>query len=320
MNTTEKKTSLLLVLLSVVLMIGGSFLLCWTINTLYGGMTSALVTLTLALASLFIYVLGASVFGRSIRFTNVFHSHNEVWKSITFALLLIAAGALMICFNTAFLNPAWKPFFLSWQMLLFVVGCMCICRAHFLWGIMVSATGIFFLVEKAATLYPNVILYEHFASTYWPAIFIVLGLVIVLSFFIRPSKCCKRHPKGNWIDDYKPSEYENNDGKINYRFVFSGAEQVILDPVFKGGTIETTFGGLDLDLRRTSLAEGKTFLYVSTVFGGVEIKMPENWDIEIVSKAVAGGINDERLKINDTDHSRKLVIVCKCVFGGITVK
>ena len=319
MNTNEKNRSLLFAVLSFVLMFGGGILLCWTINDLYGS-TSALVTLMSAFVSLFIYILGASIIGRSIRFRNVIHSQDDRQNGILFAFLLIAAGALMICFNTELLNPVWKPFFLSWQMLLLVIGLVSICRSRFIWGILITAVGVFFLSEKAAVIYPNVIRYEHFASTYWPAIFIVLGIIIVLSFFIRPTKCGKRHPKGNWIDDYKPDENENEDGKINYRFVFGGTEQVILDPVFKGGTIDITFGGIALDLRRTSLAEGKTFLYINAVIGGVEMRAPDTWDIEIQNKSTIGGVTDSRLKHLDRDHTRKLVIVSKCTLGGIEIK
>ena len=334
MNTTEKKTNVPLVILSVLLMIGGSCLLGIAINVLYGH-SSALLTLFLALSSVLFFIFGASLFGRSFHFKHFDDDHNGV----AFAFLLIAVGTMMICFNTEVLNPVWKPFFFSWQMLLFVIGILIFrvqilfgvspsedepthmrhIGSRFLWSIVVAAIGIFFLMEKAETLFPNVIQYEKFASNFWPAIFIIIGIAIVLSFIIRPIKCGRKHPKGFWTDHYQPSENENNDGKINYRFVFSGAEQVILDPVFKGGTIETTFGGLELDLRRTSLAEGKTYLYISTTFGGVDIKAPDSWDIELVSKTVAGGINDGRKKVSDIDHSRKLVIVGKCVLGGISI-
>jgi predicted membrane protein len=319
MNTDEKKKSLLFAILSKVLMVGGGFLLCWTMNDLYG-MTSALVTLMLVHLSLFVYVLGASLIGRSFRFKNVkLHSQREMQDGILFAFLLMAAGALMICFNTELLNPVWKPFLLCWQLALFVAGAICLCRLQIIWGILLSTTGIFFLIEKAAAIFPNVIRYENFTSTYWPVIFSIAGIAIVLSFVIRPARCCKRHPKGNW-NDYMPGEHENNDGKINYRFVFSGAEQVILDPVFKGGTIEATFGGMELNLRRTSLAEGKTYLYITTVFGGVDITAPDNWDIELVSKSFAGGVTDSRVKNIDKDHSRRLIIVAKCTFGGMTLR
>jgi len=318
MNTIEKNKSLLFATLSIALLIGSGVLLNWTLNDLYRK-TTELGVLLLSLLSVFIYVSGATILGRSIRTRNMYHSRDEIEGGVIFAFLLIAAGALMICFNAGLLNPDWKPFFISWQMAIFVVGCICFCRFHFIWGTIFAAAGLFFLIEKAAAVYPVSCLTD-FTATFWPAIFIVLGIVIVLSYFVRSQSCCKRNPKGFWKENYIPNENENYNGKINYRFVFSGSEQVILDQVFKGGTIDATFGGMELDLRRTSLAEGKTFLHVNAVFGGVEISAPDNWDIEIVSKSFAGGVSDNRVKVKDIDHSRKLVIVAKCSFGGITIR
>ena len=106
-TTTEKKKFLLFAILSKLLMIGGCVLLCWTINVLHGT-TTAFVTLTLALTSLFIYIMGASLLGRKIRYKNFSHSYDDMQNGVLFALLLIAAGALMICFNTELLNQVWK--------------------------------------------------------------------------------------------------------------------------------------------------------------------------------------------------------------------
>jgi len=335
----KKNKSLLWAILAIAIMAGGGCLLSLTINSLYYT-TTAFATLSLSLLAVFLYVAGATLIRHSLRGDKQSHGtfqtagtpstegkniivtfqHDGVDSGLLIAFLLIAAGALLFCFNAEILNPAWKSFFISWPMLVFAVGAICVCKRHLITGFILVAVGIFFLMPKAAAIYPNDMFLELIQSNFWPAVFVVSGIVIILSFLIRPKACNSRHPKGNWTDEYTPSESENNDGKINYRLVFSGTEQVILDPVFKGGTVETVFGGLELDLRRTTLAEGSTVLYVKTVFGGVEIKAPDTWDIEIKSKTVAGGISDTRLKSREPDHTRKLVIYANCTFGGITIR
>jgi len=316
----KKNKSLLFAILSVAFIIGSGVLLSWTINVLYGGASPAFATLSLSLLSVFLFILGSTFMGRSIHETNVRHSHDDIYTGVQLAFLLIAAGVLLLCFNTEALHPDWKSFFISWQMSIFVVGALCICKSHFITGLIAATVGIFFLIEKATVLYPHDIQLGLLTSNIWPAVFIVSGIIIILGFVVRPKVCFRRHPKGNWIEDYVPDENENDDGKINYRFVFSGTEQVILDPVFKGGTIEVTIGGMELDLRRTSLAEGKTFLYVNAAFGGVVIMAPETWEIETKSKSIMGAVTDSRRKLPDLDHTRKLVIVAKCTLGGIEIK
>lgn len=311
--------SVLLAISAIVLMVGSGALLTWAINDLYYT-SSALVVIPLALLSVFTYILGASLLGQSIRKENTYQRHGGLSSGIIFALLLIAGGTLMLCFNTGILNPIWKGFFLSWPMLLFIVGSINICRLRIILGIICAATGKFFLMEKAMIIYPDNFVYEQFISTYWPALIIIFGILIFLCIIIRPGRYKRKRHKGNWKENYMPGENENNDGKINYQFTFSGTEQVILDPVFRGGNIDLTFGGMELDLRRTSLAEGETFLYINAIFGGVEITAPDNWDIEIRSETIVGGVTDSRVKNIDKDHTKKLIIISKCTFGGIEIK
>jgi predicted membrane protein len=109
---------------------------------------------------------------------------------------------------------------------------------------------------------------------------------------------------------------------IDTEVVFGGSEQVYLDPVFRGGQISTVFGGVKLDLRRTELPEGETWLTVESVFGGVEIDAPAEWNIEIRGESVFGGFTDRRPSAVGDGYGdgRKLIIKASCVFGGGEIK
>ena len=321
MDTKKKNYSMQFAILSLVLMIGSGFLLCFTVNELFRSST-ALVTLSLSLLVVIVFIAGVTCMAKSIKSINVRRSYDELYMGVYIALLLIASGALLLCFNTGMLNPVWKGFLLSWPMLVFVIGVMCIFRSQGIFGIIVSAAGLFFLMDKAIPVYPNDPQIELLISNFWPAIVIVAGIIIFLCFIIRPKKFIFVHQfeNGKWKSKEGYDETENKDGVINYKFVFSGSEQVFLDPVFKGGSIETVFGGLELDLRRTTLPEGNTYLSIENTFGGVELTVPDDWNIEFKSKSFAGGVSDSRFKSVDKDYTRKLIILAKSTFGGITIK
>ena len=301
-------------------MLGSGLLLTLTLNVYYISL-HAFATISLTLLSVFLYVLGATLMGRSLAKKNVHRcANNDVNGGLIFALILVAVGLLLLGFNTGFFPVVWKGFFFSWAMLIFIFGCGCLCDRHFIWGIILIVIGKFFLLSNVSNIYPDaLVLYEKIISTYWPIGIIFIGLLILLSIFTR-SKMFYVRTKVQWKDDKIPNESENHDGKINYKFTFSGTEQVILDPVFKGGNIDITFGGMELDLRRTSLAEGDTYLYINVVFGGIEITAPDNWDIEIRQNRFAGGIEDSRVKGLEKDKTRKLIVIAKCTFGGIDIK
>ena len=319
MNAIGNKMYLVAVT-SIVLMVGGIALLNVTLNILYG-ILPALFVILLSLSSVFLYVIGALLAGRCItggkqRFAGVDGiNHNAV-----FALVLVAIGLLLLEFNMDLLPHIWRGFFFSWPMALLVFGIGQLFKPNFVWGVVLSLTGIFFLFSKASYIYPDIELYEQFIYTFWPLLIIIAGVLILLSAVFRPVHRRMRFHHKTDCGDKQPNQSENNDGKINYRLAFSGTEQVILDPVFKGGNIEITFGGLELDLRRTALAEGDTFLYINVVFGGVELTVPDNWNIELRPNRFAGGIEDSRVKGVEIDRTRKLIVIAKCAFGGIDIK
>jgi predicted membrane protein len=270
------------------------------------------------LASVFLYVAGASWMGRIIVQRGEYWRFGGFHNGITFALLVIGIGLLLLCLNGGMLPVAWKCFFISWPMLLFVLGCSALCKIHYVPGIILTSIGTFFLVQR----FPGGSFDGQFVSTWWPVFIIIGGGLIFFSILLKPKQFirARRHKKGCWEDNHFSTQKENSDGAINYKLVFSGMEQVILDPVFKGGIIETVFGGMELDLRLTALREGDTYLYVKTVFGGVDIKAPDSWLIEIRSDSAFGGVTDDRSKSRDFDHSKKLIIVANAVFGGVTIK
>ena len=315
----ESKTnkSVMLSVLAIAVMVCGGILLGWTISVLSHFIDSGL-TFILVLASIFLYVAGASWMGRIIIRGGEYWRFGGFQNGITFALLVIGTGVLLLSLNGGLLPVEWKVFLISWPMLLFVLGCSELCKIHYIAGILLASVGTFFLVQR----FPGASFDGQFISTWWPVFIIIGGGLIFFSILLKPKQLIQGHrrSKGFWKDNHYTTQTENSDGKINYKFVFSGAEQVILDPVFKGGNIEATFGGMELDLRRTSLPEGETFLYVKAVFGGVEIKVPDNWLIEIRSESAFGGVGDERSKIKDIDYSKKLIVVANAVFGGITIE
>jgi predicted membrane protein len=311
-NTMEKLKNVLFIICSIILMVWGGALLDNTLSH-YLYKTSAVSVISQSLFSVFLFVAGVVLLGRCMNRKRPRRSYVEIHDGTVPALLLIAAGILLLKFNTGSLPHEWKNFFFSWQMLLFVIGIVNVCRFRLVAGIIMAAAGIFFFHSKVAGIYPDGT-YESFISIFWPLLIIVLG--ILLFFTIR----LKLKRSGRRCSEEVHDANADADGKINYRFVFSGAEQVILDPVFNGGNIEATFGGMELDLRRTSLPEGDTFLHVKIILGGVVITAPDSWDIEVHQKSFAGCVEDSRTKSGDRDKSRKLVIMADCILGGVEIK
>lgn len=243
--------------------------------------------------------------------------------AIAFAILVIVAGALLLGFNSGVLLSEWRRVFISWQMVFLVVAMTEYARGHITWGSILLAVGGFFIIRRLAPLYPDIAA-SGAGVSFWPALLIIAGVLILGSVIFKPRRV-------GWYEDCGRSDRKDKDrngkvtrasGVIDITTVFGGSEQVCLDPEFRGGSISTVFGGVKLDLRRTGLPEGATYLKVESVFGGVEIDAPEEWVIEIRNESVFGGFADKRLPALNPGYTdgRKLVINASSVFGGGEIK
>lgn len=242
---------------------------------------------------------------------------------IVFGLMLITIGLVYTSYHAGWMSYEWRHVIISWQMLLIAIGLVSLAKRQITQGIILCAIGFFFILPRIASL-AGFYGFDWISGlgwhTIWPVALIIVGILIFAR--ARSGKPC-----GNTFDkehgrNGRHTSYHNSgNGYVRISHVFSGSDQVFLDPYFKGGSIETVFGGMSLDLRRTDLNEGSTYLKISTVFGGVTIYVPEDWYVEIRSDSVFGAFNDKRAyPVNNKDNNKRLIIEAECVFGGGEVK
>jgi hypothetical protein len=62
-------------------------------------------------------------------------------------------------------------------------------------------------------------------------------------------------------------------------------------------------------------------LEVDAIFGGAEVKVPENWSVVLQGSGIFGGFADETMQPRlDTPGLKKLYVRGSAVFGGVAVK
>ncbi|MBQ9171539.1 hypothetical protein IJ162_00285 [Candidatus Saccharibacteria bacterium] len=98
--------------------------------------------------------------------------------------------------------------------------------------------------------------------------------------------------------------------------VFSGSERVYNDEVFSGSNMVAIFGGAELDLRKAKFTKD-TVIKAFALFGGVDIKVPEDVNIKSKSGFIFGGISDERK--GESKGKYTIYLDAAGGFGGITI-
>lgn len=232
-------------------------------------------------------------------------------NSILVAAIFIAVGTILIGRNLGFIDYAIYRILLSWQMLLIVIG-LSIVRRQTTGGIVLIGIGSFFLIPHITGLGHN------WASTYWPIIFVFIGLVMIVKMFSSKRDNYGWHKGDMFTAD---AEYTTDEGFVTSDISFGSVRQIVLAPVFKGARISNRFGGTIIDLRHTTLETTETYIDLDCSFGGIEIYVPANWLVKVTTQNFFGGTDDKRYKsIEFTDSTKKLIIRGHISFGGLEVK
>lgn len=102
--------------------------------------------------------------------------------------------------------------------------------------------------------------------------------------------------------------------------VFGGVERHISAQDFRGAQCTAIFGACKIDLRDAQMLGKKATLETYAVFGDVEIRIPEDWEVVNRSTAIFGGIGDQRRHSPTGPDTKTLILEGAAVFGEVQIK
>lgn len=100
--------------------------------------------------------------------------------------------------------------------------------------------------------------------------------------------------------------------------VFSGDELNFDGRFFDGTTLVAVFGGVECDLRN-ALIEHDCVIETTAIFGGVDIFLPDNVNVQVSSVSVFGGISRKK-NLPQAANVPTVFIKGTCIFGGVDLK
>lgn len=228
-------------------------------------------------------------------------------------------------------------------------------QGRIFWGLILIILGTLFLFDQLGEID-----FGEIISTYWPAIFIILGLSILVGsgfrstgpglffilfgafFLLMRLEILHRSlwhywpvfviAAGLWIllrpafergggpEEKKSLDAALTADELGVSAVFAGLKRRVESPAFKGGKAEVVLGSLDLDLTGAGLAGDEAVLYLSAVLGSIVIRAPRDWQVVLEGSPVLGDIEDKRRPAAPTERKITLRIKGSAVLGSIEVK
>ncbi len=142
---------------------------------------------------------------------------------------------------------------------------------------------------------------------WWPLILIVVGIVILLKDRFYPLRTTNE----------VGGESRNDPSLLNIISVMSGNKRKVDSQDFRGGEMTVIMGGADLDLRPASMESSAT-LHVFVVWGGISLRVPADWTIEMDGVPLLGGIEDR--SVPPMNSTKRLIIKGYVLMGGMEIK
>jgi predicted membrane protein len=102
--------------------------------------------------------------------------------------------------------------------------------------------------------------------------------------------------------------------------IMSGIARHNQSQAFRGGELTAVMGGIQLDLTGALPADGRAVLDVFAMWGGIEIRVPEDWRVEIEATPIMGGIESTALVPPGVEPVGTLVVRGFAMMGGVEVK
>ena len=102
--------------------------------------------------------------------------------------------------------------------------------------------------------------------------------------------------------------------------LFGGVDRPISEPDFHGAQCTAVFGGCKIDLRDAQIQGRDAVLDTYAIFGGVEIRVPDDWEVVNRNLTIFGGVNDHTRRSSTGPATKTLILHGATIFGGTAVK
>src|SRR4030095_11667843 len=119
-------------------------------------------------------------------------------------------------------------------------------------------------------------------SAAWKPLLVLGAVVLVIAVL-------SNHSPSLAEEEERPS---GSDSSFNDLAVMGGVKRTNLSRDFRGGAATAVMGGVELDLRDAVMERKEAVLDVSSVMGGVKVRVPASWTVVSRVNSIMGGFKD----------------------------
>lgn len=237
-------------------------------------------------------------------------------------LLLVGLGTMFLLDSTNVFGPGisvvgtyWPALLIAWAVWGFVANGLVLRW----WQAVVGGVGVIFLLS-------NLKVWSLDAGQLWPVALVAVGLLMIFGRQLRRN-VGRGADRAKQRGEPGPGQVgpASGGGEPTSQFrashIFGGGKERVTSQAFQGGEISAVFGGMGMDLRGAGLAGGRAAIDVTVVCGGIELKVPRDWTVNLQTTTLFGGVEDKRLlPAGENIVTGELTITGMVLCGGVEIK
>jgi predicted membrane protein len=222
----------------------------------------------------------------------------RITPRLVFGALVLLFGSLLLLDRMGMIDA--RDYLQYWPAGLIAVGVVKLMQPG-------GRAGGFILAGLGTWLLLSNLGYVDFdARIIFPAILVLIGLRLVMGEAFRRSRRVDR--PGSASDE------------VDAVAVLGGIRRTSSSASFRGGSATAMLGSCEIDLRPASIpAGGEAVIDTFAVWGGIEILVPETWDVVVQGMPILGSYEDQTRPPLGSNPPR-LIIKGTVVMGGVEVR
>jgi predicted membrane protein len=215
---------------------------------------------------------------------------------LVFGIVIIALGILFTLDNLGILHAG--DYLRLWPALLVVFGLSQLLTPgeapSRVVGLIFTPIGIILLLQ-------NLNLVSLRIWELWPLILVVVGSLMIWQVLQRA---------GSGAGDRTLT--------VSALAILGGVQRTCSSDDFRGGELTAIMGGCEIDLREAVLLEDEATVHTFAFWGGIELKVPEEWTVIVEALPILGGF-EERTHAPKEGPRKVLRIKGFAIMGGVEI-
>ncbi|HSN57639.1 MAG TPA: DUF5668 domain-containing protein [Candidatus Sulfomarinibacteraceae bacterium] len=184
-----------------------------------------------------------------------------------------------------------------WPLFLILIGISHLVRPE---GSRRIGAGVVWMAIGAVVLLSNLGLISFEIWDLWPVVLLIIGGSLIL----RPFR--SRRALGE------------NVGVFEATAILGGANRRLSAADFRGGDATALLGGCEIDLRDCGSEGGPAEINTLAFWGGIEIRVPEDWEVQVQGIALLGAFED-KTRTAAGEGRKVLVVRGTAIMAGVEV-